>query len=248
MSGQLPSKSSRYLPALAAALGLAVGGPLARAADVAAAPPSGAVTVLDNERVHVERVDIPPGASVLPATGGSDQLVVFIHGGLLRSQDSGRTVAWRDGRVCWRAAGAPPEAASRNVGSTPIVMVRVSLKPVTAVAAAAARAGWPPAVPLSYPNIPGEDLLTNDAVFVQRFLVQPGQWEGVHAHPPNMLYIHVRGGQWAARSRTEREHQYPAPTPDGGVGWMATIPLSEGHESGNAGKEPIDLIWVTLRK
>jgi len=29
---------------------------------------------------------------------------------------------------------------------------------------------------------------------------------------------------------------------------MPTIPLSEGHESGNIGKNPIDLIWVTLKQ
>jgi hypothetical protein len=78
--------------------------------------------------------------------------------------------------------------------------------------------------------------------------VNPGQWEGVHAHRPNMLYIHIKGGRWAARSKSEPEHAYPAPTPDGKVGWMPTIALSEGHESGNIGKNPIDLIWVTLKK
>jgi hypothetical protein len=31
------------------------------------------------------------------------------------------------------------------------------------------------------------------------------------------------------------------------VGWMQPIDASVGHESGNVGKEPIDLIWVTLK-
>jgi hypothetical protein len=83
---------------------------------------------------------------------------------------------------------------------------------------------------------------------VQRFVVNPGQWEGVHAHRPNMLYIHIKGGQWAGRSRKEPEHPYPAPSPDGKVGWMPAIDISEGHESGNVGKQPIDLIWVTLKE
>ena len=50
-----------------------------------------------------------------------------------------------------------------------------------------------------YPNIPGEVLLENDKVVVQRFIFPPGQWEGVHAHPPDQLYIHIKGGQWTVR-------------------------------------------------
>ena len=83
---------------------------------------------------------------------------------------------------------------------------------------------------------------------MQRFTVNPGQWEGVHAHHPDMLYIHIKGGQWAARSKREPEHAYPEPSPDGEVGWMPTIDIGEGHESRNIGKDPIDLIWVTLKK
>jgi hypothetical protein len=63
-----------------------------------------------------------------------------------------------------------------------------------------------------------------------------------------MLYIHVKGGQWAARSYKEPEHKYPDVSPDGKVGWMDTIGIEAGHESRNVGKEPIDLIWVTLKK
>jgi len=33
---------------------------------------------------------------------------------------------------------------------------------------------------MDYPNIKGEVLLENDAVVVQRFTIQPGQWEGIH--------------------------------------------------------------------
>ena len=29
---------------------------------------------------------------------------------------------------------------------------------------------------------------------------------------------------------------------------MPTIDISVGHQSGNIGKNPIDLIWVTLKK
>jgi hypothetical protein len=63
-----------------------------------------------------------------------------------------------------------------------------------------------------------------------------------------MLYIHIKGGQWATRTYQEPEHAYPDPSPDGEVGWMQTFALSDGHESGNIGSNPIDLIWVTLKR
>jgi predicted metal-dependent enzyme (double-stranded beta helix superfamily) len=206
--------------------------------------------LLDNSRVLVQKFILQPGQSTGRRTHPGDQLLVIIKGGVLTSQ-AGRSTLWRDGRVAWRnAADGSTDESSTNTGSMPIEMISVTLKPVTTAAAAAApsAASTPKYRHLNYPNIPGEDLLENDVVIVQRFTVNPGQWEGVHAHHPDMLYIHIKGGQWAARSKHEREHAYPAPSPDGEVGWMPTIDISEGHESGNIGKEPIDLVWVTLKK
>ena len=235
-------------PALLAALlaGLPAGGIAAAAAERAPtfANLKGEV-VLDNERVLVQRFIIQPGQWTGLHTHPSNQLLVFIKGGVLRSE-SDRETLWKDGRVLWQNAADRTDAGNSNSGSTPIEMICVSVKPV---ASAAAAAGSKPKYRyLNYPNIPGEDLLENDWVIVQRFTVNPGQWEGVHAHHPDMLYIHVKGGQWAARSKAEPEHPYPKPAADGAVGWMPTIDLNEGHESGNIGKDPIDLIWVTLKQ
>ena len=172
---------------------------------------------------------------------------MFVKGGTLTSRFVLATV-WRDGRVLWRDAGTGFDLrGSTNSGAAPIEMIEVTLKPVLA-APGAASGSAPKYRYLNYPNIPGEDLLENESVIVQRFTVNPGQWEGVHAHHPDMLYIHIKGGQWAARSKREPEHAYPEPSPDGEVGWMPTIDISEGHESRNIGKDPIDLIWVTLKK
>jgi hypothetical protein len=205
--------------------------------------------VLDNPRVFVQKFVVLPGQSTGLRTRPGDQLQVFIKGGVLTSA-AGRSTLWRDGRVVWHSADESTDAGSANTGSTPIEMIWVTLKPAAPSSAAAAVVGS--SVPkyryLNYPNIPGEDLLENDVVIVQRFTVNPGQWEGVHAHHPDMLYIHIKGGQWAVRSKHEPEHAYPAPSPDGKVGWEPTIDISEGHESGNIGKNPIDLIWVTLKK
>jgi quercetin dioxygenase-like cupin family protein len=209
--------------------------------------PLRAEVLLDNPRVFVQKFTVRPGQSTGLRTQPGDQLLVFVKGGVLTSRATGRSTLWREGRVVWRAAADGADDGATNTGSTPIEMISVTLKPVAAPAAAP-----PGAAPkyryLNYPNIPGEDLLENDLVIVQRFTVNPGQWEGVHAHHPDMLYIHIRGGQWAARSKHESEHAYPEPSPDGEVGWMPTIDISEGHESGNIGKYPIDLIWVTLKK
>ncbi|MGO9037800.1 MAG: hypothetical protein ACLPX1_01980 [Steroidobacteraceae bacterium] len=201
--------------------------------------------VLENPRVLVQKFLIEPGQSTGLHTHPGNQLLVFIKGGVLRSE-SGRSTLWKDGRVLWQTAADRADDGSTNTGSTPIEIICVNLKPVAPGAPPAG--GKPKYQYLNYPNIPGEDLLENDFVIVQRFVVNPGQWEGVHAHHPDMLYIHIKGGQWAARSKREPEHPYPEASPDGEVGWMATIPLSEGHESGNIGKNPIDLIWVTLKQ
>ena len=217
--------------------------------------------VLDNPRVFVQKFVVLPGQSTGARAHRGDQLQVFVKGGVLTSV-AGRSTLWRDGRVVWHGAGERADAGSTNTGSTPIEMIWVALKPVVSTSTAAGGASavgntadgkagsahGPKYHYLDYPNIPGEDLLENDLVIVQRFIVNPGQWEGVHAHHPDMLYIHIKGGQWAVRSKHEPEHPYPAPSPDGKVGWEPTIDISEGHESGNVGKDPIDLIWVTLKK
>ena len=95
-----------------------------------------------------------------------------------------------------------------------------------------------------YPNIPGEVLIDNDHVVVQRFVVEPGAWEGIHSHPGKQIYIHVRGGEWTVRTGGKETVGTDA---DGSVGWMDAVDLSEQHESGNTGNTTIELIWVTLK-
>ncbi len=96
-----------------------------------------------------------------------------------------------------------------------------------------------------YPNIPGEVLLENDKLVVQRFIIEPGQWEGIHRHPADQLYIHVKGGEWTVKYGDDAETSV---SPTGKVGWSDTsTEFSAMHESGNTGDEPIDLIWVNLK-
>lgn len=198
--------------------------------------------LLENDKVRVEKYELAPGQSTGRHSHSSDQLLVFIKGGVLRSA-AGRSTLWRDGRVVWEPADDASDAGSTNVGSSPVEMIWVRLKGHPAAAAAAPRQDYH----LNYPNIPGEDLLENERLVVQRFLIKPGQWEGVHAHRPNMLYIHVKGGQWGERTYKQPEHPSGPRSEDGSVGWMRIVDISEGHESRNEGSEPIDLIWVTLK-
>ena len=102
---------------------------------------------------------------------------------------------------------------------------------------------------LTYPNLAdpdGEVVFENEHVVLQRLVVGPGEWEGIHSHPGNQLYVHIRGGLWSGREGGEVTYVGPADA-DGSVGWMDAIPLSEEHESGNVGDEAIDLIYVTLK-
>ena len=102
---------------------------------------------------------------------------------------------------------------------------------------------------LNYPSLEdsgGEVVLTNDHVVLQRLVVPAGAWEGIHSHPGNQIYVHIKGGEWSGRLGGKPEYSGIV-SPDGEVGWMDPIPLGAGHESGNTGKTPIDLIYVTLK-
>ena len=102
---------------------------------------------------------------------------------------------------------------------------------------------------LNYPNLEDSDgrvVLTNEIVVLQRLVVGAGEWEGIHSHPGNQIYVHIRGGEWSGRLGGEDEYTGIV-SPDGEIGWMDEIPLSAEHESGNTGETPIDLIYVTLK-
>jgi predicted metal-dependent enzyme (double-stranded beta helix superfamily) len=199
--------------------------------------------LLDNDRVIVQKFVVMPGKSTGVHTRHGPALMVIIKGGILTSTATHRATLWKDGNVFWAdAAAADTDAGSINTGGKPVELIWVTLKPVSTAAKSNDDHPY-----LAYPNIPGEDLLENDLVVVQRFVMYPGQWEGIHAHRPNMLYIFVKGGQWVSRSYKQARTD-SGDSPDGSVGWMPTIDVSEGHESGNIGKHPSEVVWVSLKK
>lgn len=203
--------------------------------------------VLDNARYQVEKFVLPPGASTGRHSHPADQLLVIIKGGTLKSLDTGRSTLWKDGRVMWYSASDTSDQGSTNVGTAPIMMLWVTIKPEPpGIASRDYPNGTPKDYHLDYPNVPGEDLFENERVVVQRLTVMPGQWEGPHAHIPNQLYIEINGGVF-----TGRTYKKPAfdegHGPPGAAGFMPTYDISVGHESQNSGKQPIEMVWVTLK-
>ena len=146
-----------------------------------------------------------------------------------------------DGAVGWMDA-IPLSAGhdSGNTGDTPIDLIYVTLKSDAPIAPEVEHA------PQIYPNIPLELLLENDRMIVQRVRVEPGQWTGIHSHPGNQVYIHIKGGIWSERRGGVQSPPEPF-SKAGSVGWMDAVDLSMGHESGNTGDTTIDFVLVTLK-
>lgn len=206
--------------------------------------PDGEV-LLDNEHVVVQRYVVPPGEWEGVHAHPGDQVYVHVVGGTWSGRAGGEATyddsVSETGSVGWMPRIPLSEGhESGNTGDTPIDLIWVTLKDDGPIS---------PDVetkPLVYPNIPMELLIDNERVIVQRVQVEPGQWEGIHSHPGNQVFVHVKGGTWAGRVGGV---QSPTTTvrPDGYTGWMDAIPLSEQHESGNVGDTTIDLVWITLK-
>ena len=96
-----------------------------------------------------------------------------------------------------------------------------------------------------YPNISGEEVFENDRVLVQRFVMLPGEWEGIHSHSGNQLYIMLSEGESTVRyGENERISQSYV----GLVAWQPAVDLSERHESGNTGDTPLEWLWVNFKQ
>jgi quercetin dioxygenase-like cupin family protein len=207
-------------------------------------PEASGEVVLENERLVVQRFILQPGQLEGVHAHAGNQLSIFIKGGQWTTLNGDKTSSSvvKDGSVFWQdPVDIHANHQGRNSGTTPMEYLWVTLK--TPPANATPGAG--PDYRLVYPNIPGELQLDNARVVVQRFIIKPGQWEGIHAHPGNQLYVHVLGGKWAVRYG---EKETVSDSETGSVGWYQAVTLSEQHQSGNVGDSPIDLIWVTLKE
>jgi len=205
----------------------------------------GGEVLLENEHVVVQRFVVGAGEWEGIHAHPGNQVYVHVKGGEWSGRAGGEPTYTgsdsADGSVGWmEAIPLSEEHESGNTGDTPIDLIWVTLKDDAPFAPEVGHA------PQIYPNIPLELLLENERLIVQRVQVEPGEWEGIHSHPGNQVFIHIKGGTWSGRSGGV---QSPSSTvrEAGAVGWMDAIPLSEEHESGNTGDTTIDLVWVTLK-
>jgi len=206
--------------------------------------PDGEV-LLENEHVVVQRFIVAPGEWEGIHSHPGNQVYVHVVGGVWSGRAGGESTyddtVTETGSVGWMERIPPEEGhESGNTGDMPIDLIWVTLKGDGPIAPDVEHE------PLVYPNIPMEMLLDNERVFVQRVQVEPGQWEGIHSHPGNQVFIHVKGGTWAGKMGGVRSATTSVRA-DGEVGWMDAIDISEEHESGNVGDTTIDLVWVTLK-
>lgn len=96
-----------------------------------------------------------------------------------------------------------------------------------------------------YPNIPTEVVFENDRVLVQRAVIPPGEWEGIHSHTGDQLFIMLNDGETSIRYGDE---ETTFSVDFGDVGWQRAVDLSERHESGNTGDTPLDFLWVNFKQ
>jgi len=205
----------------------------------------GGEVLLENEHVVVQRFIVGPGVWEGIHSHPGNQVYVHVEGGEWSGRLGGELAysgsVVEDGGIGWmEAIPLNEQHESGNTGDTPIDLIWVTLKGDEPINPDKEHVGQ------VYPNIPLELLLENDRVIVQRVQIEPGEWEGIHSHPGNQVYIHIKGGIWSARSGGVQSAPSPF-SPAGSVGWSDAVDLSAEHESGNTGDTTIDLIWITLK-
>ncbi len=100
-----------------------------------------------------------------------------------------------------------------------------------------------------YPNVEGETLLEDDRVVVQRFVLEPGQWEGIHEHPEHQLVIVLNSTDELVYRFRGSEKLFERPDDDSVRAFWRPGPvhMSDEHESGNTGTRPLEWIAITFK-
>ena len=198
--------------------------------------------VFENDRLLVQKGVLQPGVWEGIHSHSGNQLGVNLTDGEVTVRQGGDETIYigRMGTVAWQPAiDLSENHESGNTGDRPYEFLWINLKQPSS-----GRAQPQSDYTQHYPNIPGKNIFENDRVLVQRFVLQPGEWEGIHEHSGNQLYIMLTHGQATVRlGDQETTDSFPA----GSVGWQPAIELEERHESGNTGEEPLEFLWVNLK-
>ena len=198
--------------------------------------------VFENDRVLVQKFVLQPGEWEGIHSHSGNQLGINLTDGesTIRYGDTEAISIGRVGSAGWqRAVTLSERHESGNTGDTPIEWLWVNVKPSVAGSA-------PEDVDNRhhYPNIPGEVIFENDRVLVQRYVMRPGEWEGVHAHSGNQLYIMLTAGETTVRYG---EDETISLSFAGEVDWQRAVDITEAHESGNTGDTPLEWLWVNFK-
>jgi predicted metal-dependent enzyme (double-stranded beta helix superfamily) len=101
----------------------------------------------------------------------------------------------------------------------------------------------------TYPNVEGQLLMEDERVIVQRFVLEPGQWEGIHAHPEYQLVLVVQSTDEVTMRFGDKETIFSGENQGMSAFWRpGPVAISEQHESGNTGSSPLEWIAISFKK
>ena len=88
---------------------------------------------------------------------------------------------------------------------------------------------------------------------VQRFVLEPGQWEGIHEHPEYQLVIVLNSTDELTSRFRGAERVFPgsedADSDSIEAFWrQGPVSIGDQHESGNTGTRPLEWIAITFKK
>jgi quercetin dioxygenase-like cupin family protein len=169
-----------------------------------------------------------------PQSTHADAAVIFENEHALLQRTVVPASEW-DGQV--GEAEVASLSANKDADDTDIALIYVTLKsdqPLTPDN---------PPERQHYPYIPLELVFENDRLMLQRARIEPGVFEGVHGHPGNQVFVHIKGGTWSAIEDGRPTGPEIVRKP-GESGWMGEV---DQHEYGNVGDTTIDLVWITLK-
>jgi quercetin dioxygenase-like cupin family protein len=217
------------------ALILAIAVTTAGAAQERAVPPGFTVTpVLDNKTIDVVRLQLAPGARETPHAHPYSFLVILLSRCELDMHNGGTHTksARKPGDVEFVGAGVSHAAA--NVGSTPLDVLAVAIKPERV----RGRTGAPPQ-PL--PGLSRTSLLDNSDVVVTRLEFEPEVREPLHTHPYDLLVVPITSGRIDMQVGDKKTmHTYA-------IGESIFIPRGVPHTGANAGTAPFRVLGIAIK-